>query len=284
MFVSLPHHKTLAHDDALACAESAIAQLIAHPFARDQDFPSAVYQFQAQAPTGTPVVIIGGMGPLAGFDAWKRTLIALPTRSSTLVQYCQIPDRATALREGATSQAVLHVAQALAKAMTYATSKNPTHVFIACNTAHAFLPLALQCMDEQHRNNIRVHSLIDAAVAHAKRLGNTPCVLIAGTWGTRDARLYSESLTRENVAFEELGEDCQHHLTEAIYRGIKAGNRAVARGAGRHAFEAAIASGNITAIIAACTEIPMIVEALSDWEALHALPIIDPIDAVLEMI
>lgn len=119
----------------------------------DQDFPVELVRLVPASPTLAPLVILGGMGPLAGAQAMQAAIDRFgDTREIVLLQLCNVPDRTAALNEdlrlGVPSDQHREVVVALAKGLgmvdgVLETLRSGTvHVVVACNTAHNFAPEA----------------------------------------------------------------------------------------------------------------------------------------------
>jgi hypothetical protein len=115
----------------------------------DQDQPDEAFGLFPRRPGQPPLAIVGGMGPLAGAQAFRQACARFQdSRDMVLYQACSMPDRSTViLRERhadtASCRAVaLRLAGAVRSAVDLAGSTvQPVRCVIACNSAHYFWPL-----------------------------------------------------------------------------------------------------------------------------------------------
>jgi aspartate racemase len=261
----------------------------------DQSLPVELFALRPPRTAVPPLVLLGGMGPLAGANGFARACAVFgESREIVLLQACSIPDRTQAVLADAQSRSVSspeHVAvvdaldAALHEAMRHVTSPSRAIDVIAlCNAAHAFLPEVFARMANR---DVRLISLAECVVdALVHRAG---AALILSTVGTRVARVFTRRFDEEGIRYVEPSDAMQEELTRAIYAGIKALDWKTAAAAGEAVLtELLVANRDVDCIVAGCTEIPQILELLqrsaSDAlkKRLAAIEILDPVELAFQ--
>lgn len=191
--------------------------------------------------------VLGGMGPAATLDFLQRLQAYTPAESDqdhirVLVDINpKVPDRNT---PGSLAGPVLaEMAGALRGA-------GAEVLAIACNTAHAHAGLI------QRASGLPLIDMIETAAAAAARSG----AMRVGVLGTRGAlKLYREYLAAQAVGLVALPAERQEAFMETLYR-IKRGDTGPeVRAAMRGLAQELVAQG-AEAIIAGCTEVPLVLE------------------------
>ncbi|MDQ0199345.1 cysteate racemase [Neobacillus ginsengisoli] len=216
------------------------------------------------------VGIIGGMGPLATVDLMNKIIFYTPAKKDQdhihiiVDNYSQIPDRTTAILGKGTDPApfIIQSAQRLENA-------GADFLAIACNTAHFYfksiknsvsipiLHMPLETARYLHENNLR-------------RVG------LLATDGTINTGLYQHSCQANDINVIEPDIQMQKEVMEGIYaiKGSdlekgrlylsKVANKLINRGA--------------EAIIAGCTEIPLVLKSSQD------ICVIDPTEILAKTV
>ncbi|WP_077000627.1 aspartate/glutamate racemase family protein [Variovorax sp. KK3] len=261
---------------------------------RDQDFPEEVIRLRPARPTRPPLLIIGGMGPLAGARAMIEAIGTFDdTREIVLLQLCKTPDRSEALEADGKNAArserheriVQHIASALVEAEGLLETTPPgrfAHLVVACNTAHHFVPDAFQRYADLRADGalLQLASLVDCTTRALSRLRSASQVVVLGTTGTLSTRLYLGPLeaagvgcvvpgTHAHPSSEDSDEapSAQQALTNAIYRGVKAFDDKASVRHGEAVFRKMVEAGQIESgvpfvVLAACTEVRDIIDKL----------------------
>lgn len=284
---------------------------------RDQDFPVELFALRPAHPALAPLVLLGGMGPLAGAKGFVRACSMFgESREIVLLQACSIPDRTQAALADARSQtgsSPEHVAvgcaleAALDEAVRHVTStRRPIDVIVLCNAAHAFfsLPVARDPLPASQSTghgsqstghgsratNVRLISLVECVVGALGRHPSGPA-LILSSLGTRVSRIFPRRLEQAGIAYVEPSDRIQDVLMRAIYEGLKALDWETASAAGEAVFTELLGAGtDIGCIVAACTEIPQIVELVKrtgseDLRArLSRIDVVDPVELALHAV
>lgn len=243
-----------------------------HEPTSDQEFPCNIMVYDPPVPAMLPpLLIVGGMGPLAGLEAFEEALNRGDgSRGIVLHQATNTPDRTQALVSSSRDPSHgrenrLPVTRCIAEAIKHghriaSPNRGRVVMMVSCNTAHAFVPEALERIDSQ---NLHWISFVEAA-AKAAQAQSRP-TLIAGTTGTQVAGLYTEAFTRNGVASLYPDAQGQEDLMKAIYEGIKGFDNEAALYFGERFVRAVMAvEPAVTQILAGCTEVPVLLELLKN--------------------
>ena len=216
--------------------------------------------------------VLGGMGPEAGGAFFERivreTAAARDQDHPPVVLYSlpQVPDR---------TAAILHDGEdpvpALRRGLAALQRAGADFAVISCVSAHYFLPRLVP------RSPLPLISLIDETVAAARAMKPVPATIgLLATDGTVRSGIFARAFEAAGIAAPTPSSREQARLMMAVYgkKGVKAG---FTRGPAREAV-LAVARGLVRrgagAIVAGCTEIPLVLEAAD-----LAVPLIDPMTA-----
>lgn len=206
--------------------------------------------------------VLGGMGPAATLDFLTKLQALTPAERDqdhirTLVDINpQVPDRNDLLNKPGPVLAEMAGALHGAGADVLA---------IACNTAHAYADIITRS------SGLPLIDMIGTASAAARDSGAQR----AGVLGTPQAlKLYREYLAAQGMGMVTLAPDRQELFMSLIYA-IKSGDLGPEIRSQMAALTADLAAGGAEAIIAGCTEVPLVFEAGSG-----RLPFIDAGEAL----
>ena len=206
--------------------------------------------------------VLGGMGPAATLDFLAKLQALTPAERDqdhirTLVDINpQVPDR---------NDPVNRPGPVLAEMAGALRGAGADVLAIACNTAHAYADVITRS------SGLPLIDMIGTASAAARDSGARR----AGVLGTREAlKLYREYLAAQGMGMVTLEPERQEEFMSLLYR-IKAGERGPDVRSGMAALTADLAAGGAEAIIAGCTEVPLVIEAGSG-----RLPFIDAGEAL----
>ncbi len=260
----------------------------------DQHFPVELFVLRPARTTLPPLVLLGGMGPLAGAEGFARACSLFgESREIVLLQACSIPDRTQAALADARSRSGVspeHVAvgcaleAALDEAIRQvAATRRPVDVIVLCNAAHAFL-------QDVPRGDVRLISLVECVVDALGRQDSRPA-LILSSLGTRVSRIFPRRLDQAGIAYAEPSARIQDALMRAIYEGLKALDWETASAAGEAVFAELLGAGtDVGCIVAACTEIPQILDLVKRTgnqdlrDRLSRIDIVDPVELALHAV
>lgn len=210
--------------------------------------------------------ILGGMGPLATVDLYRKIIESTAAACDNehirvyIDSNCAIPDRTAAILSGG-ADPVPEMLDALRKLE----GCGADCVLMPCNTAHHFLPrlqaeTALPILDM---------TAITAAVCAARYPGRRACLL--GTKGTIAAHIYDAALEEAEVDFLVPDAEEQTELMRLIYDVVKASRPLEPEMESWHALLSSLAERGADYFILACTELPILADALG-----HPGPFVDP--------
>lgn len=201
--------------------------------------------------------ILGGMGPLATADLYQKIIQATPAAIDQehipVVVYAdpRVPDRSDALTRGGEDPTpwLIHGAQALA-------TLGATFIVMPCNTAHAFLPGVQSQIDRPFLSMIE--TAVDAVVARQPGAG---VVGLLATSGTLASKVYQRALRSRGLDAIVPDDAGQRRCVSAAIQAVKAGQ--VGRETTALLVEAAdeLVRRGADVLIAACTEIPLVLQA-----------------------
>jgi aspartate racemase len=214
------------------------------------------------------------MGPAATADFYEKLIRATPAETDQehlrVVMWADptVPDRTAALLDGGADPTPFLVrgAEALKEA-------GADLIAVPCNTAHAFLP------GIEAQVGVRIIHMIEETARHiAAMRPHVDRVALLATTGTVRAGLYQDWLSRtgKEVMLPDAGEQA---VIMRVIRDVKAGDT---RAETRHRIaEVAegIAKRGAQAVVAGCTEIPLVLHAED-----VSVPVADPSQILAEAV
>lgn len=210
--------------------------------------------------------ILGGMGPLATVDLYRKIIELTPATCDQDHLHViidadpRIPDRTAALLGNGPDPTPWLIASA-----QRLEAAGADFLIIPCNTAHAFLAAVQQLI------SIPIISMIEETAEQVSRLVPAGSLVgILATAGTIASRLYQEALAHRGL--EALVPDAEHQalVTNAISR-VKAGKLDT------ETTELALTAASwlvhcgARALVLGCTELPLVFP-----EGALSVPIVDP--------
>jgi aspartate racemase len=198
-----------------------------------------------------PIGIIGGMGPAATADFMARLVAGIGAAQDAdhprvlIDSNPHVPDRNAARTGNGPSPGP--VLAAMAQGLV---AQGAEVLAMPCNAAHGW------AADIVAATPVPFISMVDAAVAAAVATGATRVGIIA-IGATLDARLYQDRLASVGIAAIE----CDRAAVQPLVNAIKAGDTGAAVRAGLAAEAARLAFAGAGAVIAACTEVPLVLRA-----------------------
>lgn len=218
-------------------------------------------------PTARAVIgVLGGMGPAATGDLFLKIIAETPAETDQdhipVVIYSdpRVPDRTEALLHGGEDPVpwLIHGAQQLER-------MGVSFIVIPCNTAHAFLDRV-----QPHIKTPIISILETAGAAIQANHPSARRVGLLATDGTIASGIYQEALRKRGLDVIVPDEELQEHCVMPAIRAVKANSRHDSVRA--RLVEAAefLEKRGAHVILAACTEIPVI---LSQQDI--SLPLVD---------
>ncbi len=217
------------------------------------------------------VGVLGGMGPLATVDLYRKIIEATPAQRDqdhlhlVIESNPAVPDRSDALLHGGDDPTPL-----LIEGSRRLERAGADFIVVPCNTAHAFLPHVVP-----HVSVPFVSMIEETAMTIAARWPGSTVGILA-TAGTVAANLYQEQFERQGLASIAPDEGGQRYVSRAI-ADVKSGQ--VGRAQTELLVDAALGliARGAQVLIAACTELPLIVT-----EADLPVPLVDPTRVLAE--
>ncbi|GAA4115788.1 aspartate/glutamate racemase family protein [Streptomyces hundungensis] len=217
--------------------------------------------------------ILGGMGPLATADFYRRLVARTPAASDQghlpVLMWADpsVPDRTAALLGQGPSPVPALVAGARWLKLAGARC-----VAIPCNTAHAYADQVAKTA------GVEVLDMIQAALLSASGVGpSTSRVGILATRGTRRARLYEKAGARLGIDVLQVPVQLQSAYVDPAIRAVKAGAELTRPEQQIAAAAGALRELGAQVVIAACTEIPLI-----SGVAARIVPVVDSTEALVD--
>lgn len=222
-----------------------------------------------EVPRNRTVGVIGGMGPLATVETYRRIVATTPARRDqdhfhvVIDSNPAVPDRTAALLTGGEDpRPFLHAgAQRLVVA-------GAEVLCIPCNTAHAYHEWL------QQRVPVRIVHMLRETAEHVAALGARRVGLLATT-GTVATGLYQAELQRAGLGLVSLESPVQSMVMAAI-GAIKAGNLGERVVSALAAAALSLASAGADHVVVGCTEISLVAGELP-----LAVPVVDALDVLV---
>ncbi|WP_048165265.1 cysteate racemase [Palaeococcus pacificus] len=213
--------------------------------------------------------ILGGMGPLATVELFKRIVLKTPAQRDQehprilIYNNPKIPDRTAYLLGKGESplSALIDGAKGLEE-------WGADFIIMPCNTAHFF------AREIQKAISIPLVNMIEKTAEHIDTLGIKKVGLLA-TDGTIKGMVYHEALLNMGIEIALPDRDDQRKVMRAIYEGVKAGN--VEWGRAILLRIAKKLEKRSEGLIAGCTEVSVALKR-GDFN----VPLIDPMDVIAE--
>ena len=209
--------------------------------------------------------IIGGMGPAASIDLYKKIVEQTPAEKDQdhihviIDSYPQIEDRTSYILHGGKSPApkLIESAKRLEAAGADA-------LIMPCNTAHYF------AKDIEKAVYIPlIHIVKCSAEAIKKKYPYVRKIGLIATTGTIKAGVYGDILKNYDLETITLNEELENNIMDCIYKGVKAGKTEEYSKLFQKCVDD-IASLGAELLIAGCTEIPLLMPYIKT-----NLPVID---------
>lgn len=197
--------------------------------------------------------IIGGMGPLATADLFKK--IVLNTKAETDQEHIRvlidnntdIPDRTAAIIKGGKNPV-----HQLVKSAVSLCNMGAQLLVMPCNTAHFFHS------EVQEFADVPILNMIELTRDALLKKGIKKAGLLA-TEGTINSGIYQKIFDNSGILLITPESDEQKAITDMIYKGVKAGKKDYDVKNAKKILDVIIAKG-AEVLILGCTELPLAVE------------------------
>ena len=219
------------------------------------------------------VGILGGMGPLATVDLYRKIILTTPARRDQDHLHViidadpSVPDRTAALRGEAPDPTPW-----LVRGARRLEAAGAGFIAMPCNTAHAFLPAV------QPQVGIPFLDMIEETAARVR--ADHPAARRAGilaTAGTIGSGLYHRALARHGLDALAPADEVQRRLVDAAIAAVKAGDSGPDAGAWLVEAARSLVEAGAEVLLAACTEIPLALTA-----EMAPAPLLDPTQVLAE--
>lgn len=201
--------------------------------------------------------IIGGMGPMATVDLFKKVVANTQADSDNahiriyIDNNAQIPDRTAAILSGGADPV-----PAMAESAKKLEACGADCIIIPCNTAHYFLPRLREL------TSLPIISMIEETAKDCAWSLPGKVAGLLGTTGTLQTGLYNEALKRAGVQFMVPDEEGQRALMRVIYEGVKADAEPQSYRKDMEMVIRSLRQRGAEYFILACTELPLAFDAL----------------------
>lgn len=196
--------------------------------------------------------IIGGMGPEATLDLFKKIINHTPAKCDQehihiiIDNYPQIPDR-TAYLYGKGENPLPFLLESMHRLI----SAGVECLCMPCNTAHYFIDIL------REKSNVPFISIVDSVLSDIlnknkryKKIG------LFATNGTFKGKIYHNIFAKKGLKIVNFPNEIQKNVMDAIYT-LKAGDKTKAVAIFQKVYEKVIEDG-YDCLIAGCTEIPIL--------------------------
>ncbi len=194
--------------------------------------------------------IIGGMGPLATADLFKKIIENTPAKNdSEHIRVCidsniNIPDRTAAILHGGADPVPEIVRSAI-----LLEGMGADLLIMPCNTAHYFYGRIIE------KVHVPIINMLDETAREVVRKGFHRIGLLA-TDGTIQTGVYDRAMQSFGIQILRPSEANQKHVMNLIYEGIKAGNYKIDLTGFYQALDELKQAGAETLVLG-CTELPL---------------------------
>ena len=217
------------------------------------------------------VGVLGGMGPAATIDFFARIVAATPAARDQdhlhliIDNNPQVPDRNAAIAGHGASPAA-----AMARMGENLQRSGAQLLVIACNTAHAFIGAVRRVV------TVPVLDMVEETVLLlGERAPGAGKIGLLAADGCLQAGLYQTALERHGLASVTLDTGRQSRFMDILYR-LKAGQSQTGLASEMKRLVFHLEEMGADAIVAACTEVPLLVSARDS-----NLPLINSTDALV---
>lgn len=194
--------------------------------------------------------IIGGMGPLATCDLFRKIIEVTDAGcDQEHIRVCidnntQIPDRTAAILGRGISPV-----EEMVKSARRLRDMGANVLIMPCNTAHYFYK------DVSESVEIPVLNMIEETAAAIQKKGMQHVGLLA-TDGTIQSGVYADVFKKMNITVTVPSREGQKAVMDVIYKGVKAGNYQIDLTDFYRAVEELLDAGAETLVLG-CTELPV---------------------------
>lgn len=225
--------------------------------------------------------IIGGVGPLAGVDTYKKIIEetqATSDQDHLPVLLYSLPDRISDRTAFLLDRQTENPGHTLANIAIQLEKAGATVVAIPCNTAHAEPIFSIvENRLEETKSTVRLLHIVKETVKFVQQNYPNAKVGILSTTGTRQEKIYSGQFEDAGLTFVEPSDADQDRVHHAIYHeeyGIKAQSSPISEQARKELQDVLnnLNKQGASLVILGCTELPL---ALPE-NTYHDMVLVDP--------
>jgi aspartate racemase len=266
----------------------------------DQDYPTEVIALTPCRTDAPPLLLIGGMGPLAGLNSFEKACqIFQNQREIILYQACSVPSRVEVIQhaqifaqDSCLQRQLVDILEVSIRDAVGLFHSQTTliQVIVLCNAVHHFLPLVIQQLQQNYpdlASRLYWISLIESVVQYLQKK-DLYHPLILSTSATQMSRVYTQPLQSVGINVQEPHPLLQQILMTSIYKGVKAFDQDYACASGTLFFRKLLERHPaFDCLIAGCSEIPCLLtwmqsrDSLLLQQLLGHIEIIDPVELAL---
>ncbi len=220
--------------------------------------------------------ILGGLGPAATVDFYSKLVAATPAVSDQDHLHVIIDsDPGVPNRNEAVAGTGPSPAPQLAAMARRLEAAGAEALFMVCNAAHAFSDAITKAVD------VPLVSIVEETVEAT--LAAAPGARIVGVLaaaGAQDARLYPTAFEGRGVRVIEPTGERRDRFMDLLYR-VKAGDTGAGVRAGMLALVRELVADGAEAIVAGCTEVPLVLSGDDLASAGVRVPLVSSTDALV---
>lgn len=249
----------------------------------DQSFECSLFEYTSMQKSDSHILLLGGMGPLAGAYSLRETLSVLKEDYSiTLFQANFIPKR------DGSEDIIHHLCQALEMAVEHCPSHKRLELIVLCNSAHQFIHQALELFYQKNyfkNQELNFHSL-KHHVERSIHIFSNKSIALQTSFSAK-AGIYGQSLNVNSLEDVPTLAKYQENLQLAIY-GLKSFDYKTTLENSLIVFQALKEFG-IEQILLGCTEVPVIVDLLKREGTqeiknyINSIELVDPLNLTLQV-
>lgn len=221
--------------------------------------------------------VLGGMGPYATVDLYKRLVDAFPTEKDwqkpriLIDSYSTIPSRVRALLYDEKTEELL---DCMAGSLRWLVDAGCNKIIIACNTAHAFLPEVIKRCPQSEEF---ILNIIEACAEECKTKGYRRVHLLASE-GTVQAEIYEKVFSRYQIEVD-VPDMAELRNIRKLIEDVKQ-NRINAESL--NLFRNLINNNKDKPVVLGCTELPVLYGKCKAREVEMMTEIVDPLQSVID--
>lgn len=221
--------------------------------------------------------VLGGMGPYATVDLYRRLVDAFPTEKDwqkpriLIDSYSTIPSRVRALLYGEKTDELL---ERMTGSLRWLVDAGCNKVIIACNTAHVFLPEIVNRFPESKEY---ILNIIELCAEECKAKGYQSVHLLASE-GTVQAGIYEKVFSNYQIEVD-VPDLAELHNIRKLIEDVKQNRIDVES---LNLFRKLIDNHRDEPVVLGCTELPVLYEKCKISSIEMFTEIVDPLQSTID--